>query len=26
MNVSSVMNLGIDGTRKYFAEFREEFS
>ena len=26
MNVGSVMNLGINGTRKYFAEFREEFS
>jgi len=25
MNVSSVLNLGTEGTRKYFQEFREEF-
>jgi 4-hydroxy-2-oxoheptanedioate aldolase len=25
MNVSSVLGLGIQGTNKYYAEFREEF-
>ena len=25
MNVSSVLNLGTEGTRKYFQEFRDEF-